>query len=289
MASLTASERIKLISAVATALENEGWPLIDLTLRQLKIPTSETWNGTTQSYVIEMVSDASDEKLLELGSHLGIDQTPRRSNIEPSFWLTNQLRLFVTHLAKHKKQAASLQTTLTSFHICSFIAHKDIEPAKKWQDEIELALSTADALVALLTPGFHESKWTDQEIGFALGRGIPILTVRLGEDPYGFLGREQAIPGDVKMEKLADSIFKVFVKNKLTRKRMAESVVYGLRSSHSYQEAKDNMTLVEQVQYWDEFLTSAIRAAIKENSQVSDAFGVPERVKQFLRQQSAKR
>jgi hypothetical protein len=33
----------------------------------------------------------------------------------------------------------------------------DIEPTRKWQDEIELALSTADALVAMLTPGFHES------------------------------------------------------------------------------------------------------------------------------------
>ena len=91
-----------------------------------------------------------------------------------------------------------------------FIAHKDIEPTKKWQDEIELALSTADAMLALLTPGFHASKWTDQEIGFALGRGLPILTVLLGEEPYGFLAREQAIQGvGITDEKLARSIFGV--------------------------------------------------------------------------------
>ena len=27
-------------------------------------------------------------------------------------------------------------------------------------------------LVALLTPDFHESKWTDQEVGFAIGKGV---------------------------------------------------------------------------------------------------------------------
>jgi hypothetical protein len=124
------------------------------------------------------------------------------------FWLDGHLRLFVSHLAKHKKDAAILQRSLQSFHISAFIAHKDIEPTKKWQDEIELALSTADALVALLTPGFHQNKWTDQEIGFALGRGLPILSIRLGEDPYGFLGREQAIQGvGVSEEKLVGRLF----------------------------------------------------------------------------------
>ena len=111
----------------------------------------------------------------------------------PTFWLENHLRLFVSHLAKHKKQASLIQQNLLSYQISAFIAHVDIAPTKKWQDEIELALSTADALVAMLTPGFHESKWTDQEIGFAMGRSLPILTIRLGEDPYGFLAREQAI------------------------------------------------------------------------------------------------
>ncbi len=28
-----------------------------------------------------------------------------------------------------------------------------------------------DALAALLTTDFHDSNWTDQEVGFAIGRG----------------------------------------------------------------------------------------------------------------------
>jgi hypothetical protein len=69
----------------------------------------------------------------------------------------------------------------------------DIHPTKEWQDEIESALSSMDGFVALLTDNFHESDWTDQEVGFALARGVPIVAVRLGRDPYGFIGRFQGL------------------------------------------------------------------------------------------------
>jgi TIR domain-containing protein len=288
---LTASERIKLIQAVAPILAAEEWSLIDLTLRQFKLPNSDMWDGNDRDgYVARMIDEASDEVLIELASHMGIENASRPSNIEPDFWLPDHLRLFLSHLAKDKKQATLLQTNLHTYQISAFIAHKDIAPTKKWQDEIELALSTADALVALLTPGFHESKWTDQEIGFALGRSLPILGIRLGEDPYGFLAREQAIQGiGVKPDKLARSIFGVFLKNKQTRKRMAQSLASCFTSSHSFQQAKDNFSLLEHAEYWDEKLSASVAAAVKHNSQVRDAFGVPERVKLFLKQQGSKR
>jgi TIR domain len=92
--------------------------------------------------------------------------------IEASFWKQGHFRLFICHLAERKDFATSLQDGLANFHISAFVAHRDIEPTREWQDEIELALNTADAFVALLAEGFHASKWTDQEIGFAMGRGI---------------------------------------------------------------------------------------------------------------------
>jgi hypothetical protein len=51
---------------------------------------------------------------------------------------------------------------LRSFGVSAFVAHENIEPTK-WQDEIEKALLSMNALAAILMPGFHESKWTDQE------------------------------------------------------------------------------------------------------------------------------
>src|SRR5271169_2872737 len=107
---LTASERIKLIRAISPPLASEEWPLIDLTLRQFKLPTTDQWEGSDKTgYLVQMMSDASDETLQELASHLGIEASPRSSNIEASFWLPDHLRLFISHLAKHKKQAASIQ------------------------------------------------------------------------------------------------------------------------------------------------------------------------------------
>jgi hypothetical protein len=35
------------------------------------------------------------------------------------------------------------------------------------QNEIETALESMDAFVALLTENFHESLWTDQEVGYS--------------------------------------------------------------------------------------------------------------------------
>ena len=54
---------------------------------------------------------------------------------------------------------------------------------KEWETEIESALFSMDVLVALLTDGFHDSNWTDQEVGVAIGRKIPVVPVRLGKGP----------------------------------------------------------------------------------------------------------
>lgn len=67
-----------------------------------------------------------------------------------------------------KKEAAALKDSLSIYGISCFVAHMDIHPTKEWQSEIENALSSMDSLVALMTKDFHNSLWTDQEIGFVL-------------------------------------------------------------------------------------------------------------------------
>src|SRR5260370_19981918 len=53
-----------------------------------------------------------------------------------------------------------------------------------------------DAFVALLTDNFHDSDWTDQEVVYALGRSVPLIAVKLGRDPYGFMAKFQALTCD---------------------------------------------------------------------------------------------
>ncbi len=107
-------------------------------------------------------------------------------------------RLFLSHISKFKRETSELKDKLRLFGISCFVAHKDIQPLKEWQDEIEHALASMDALAALLTEGFTESLWTDQEVGFAYARRVPIIPVRLGIDPHGFMSRFQALSTDWK-------------------------------------------------------------------------------------------
>ena len=110
-------------------------------------------------------------------------------------WGEGAVRIFISHLAKYRALATEIQVGLTDFGIASFVAHEDIEPTTEWQSEIELALFSMNMLVALWTEGFSESEWTDQEVGIAMGRKVPIVDVALGVDPYGFRGKYQAILG----------------------------------------------------------------------------------------------
>lgn len=280
---LSPSEKIRIITEISRRLSQEGWPIIDLTLRQFSLPTTDNWQGDRLSYILEMIDPvATDEQLIALSSHVGFDLS-RPSGLEPSFWTNGYLKLFLSHLAIYKNQATELQWALAKYGISTFVAHCDIEPTKEWQDEIELALSTADALVAMLTPDFHDSKWTDQEIGFAMGRRLLILSLRLGQDPYGFIGKYQGIEAKkLKAADIAHKIFKVFLDNKQTARSMKEALITLFELSNTYQEAKDRMTLLEQTNEWPDSLVVRIEQATENNSQIKDSFGVPERIKRLL-------
>ena len=190
---LTPSERITLIKEIAQRLSNEDWPLVDVTLKQFSLPWTDEWIGGKDVYVIQMIQEGQDEALLDLGRHVGLQLHPTGRGIEPPFCRPGMLKVFLTHLAAHRKCAADLQEALWGYGISAFVAHNDIVPTQEWQAEIETALPTCDALVALLHPEFHESNWTDQEIGFAMGRGVPVFSVRCGEDPYPALFTNPAI------------------------------------------------------------------------------------------------
>jgi hypothetical protein len=124
----------------------------------------------------------------------------------PEYWKQNYVKAFISHLATEKHNAKRLKSSLDILGISCFVAHEDIEPAKEWMPEIEAGLDSMDILIAMITPKFKESNWTDQEIGYAFGRHVDIIPIRLGADPHGFLGKYQGIqakdkiPDDVAFE-----------------------------------------------------------------------------------------
>jgi hypothetical protein len=281
--SLTPSQKVQLIKEISRRLSAEEWPLIDVTLRQFGLPTSDEWGGTKEAYVIRMTENGTDDVLVNLAGHLGfvIDRQPER--LEPSFWRKGYLRLFVSHLAEFREEAAGLQEQLTAYGVTAFVAHNDIAPSAEWQNEIEAALATADCLVALLRPGFHASKWTDQELGYAMGRNLPVFSVRLGEDPYGFIGRFQAFQGQGKTAAaLATELFDVLIKHKQTSRRIAEALVLRMEESDSFAQAKSNIGRLERATYWHPSFNERLETAAKSNSQIQGSWGVPDRIKQLI-------
>jgi hypothetical protein len=232
-----------------------------------------------------MVEEAADQSLIDVAQHVGFQfEEETAPRLDPPFWRKGMLRLFVSHLAIHRAFAGELQEALLDFGISCFVAHNDIEPTKEWQTQIETALATCDALVALLHPNFHASNWTDQEIGFAMGRGVPTLSVRFGQDPYGFIGRFQAFNGKEKTAiALARELFDSYRKNKQTQRRMSEVLVGLFEESGTFADAKARIGYLEDLEFWEPSFSTRIQSAAKSNSQVSSSWGVPARVQALVK------
>lgn len=190
-------------------------------------------------------------------------------------WKPGLLRLFLSHKASFKQEAAELKRCLLDAGVSAFVAHDDIEPTREWQAEIERALLSMDALATLLTPDFHDSSWTDQEVGVAIGRVVPIVPVRLGTDPYGFFGKYQAMSGLGKVPyAIADELFDLLLTQEQLRPKLTDALVQQFAASSSYEEANRRMELIARLESASPEQVRKIEQANQENSQVYRAYKV---------------
>jgi len=204
-------------------------------------------------YTKEMLADAPSDLVVRIADELGIEhpfQGPQ--GIDPSegkFWAVGHFRLFLSHVSSFKVKTALLQKSLRRYGISAFVAHEDIEPTKEWLTEIEKALFTMDALVAILTPDFKESKWTDHEVGIAIGRGLLVIPIRKGIDPYGFISKFQGVQGNGKnIGEVANILFEILSHNPKTRDRMIASLVDLLLFSGNPNEAHSKLSLLSRIE-----------------------------------------
>jgi hypothetical protein len=285
---LSPSQRVTLMKEIANQLGTEPWKLINVTLEQFSLPTDD-WSGTKDDYVFHMINDAPDHALTDLAKHVGHKfGDTGTAQVAPSFWRTGMLRVFISHLSTKSASAAQLQEALLEYGISAFVAHNDIEPTQEWQTQIEIALATCDALIAVMHDGFHASNWTDQEIGFAMGRGVPTFSIRCGQDPYGFIGRFQAFNGNKrKIADVARELFDAYRKNKQTQRQMCEAMVGLFEASDNFAEAKERIGYLEDFGVWDPSFSKRIKAAAKTNSQVRGSWGVSDRITALVKKWAA--
>ena len=256
---------------------------VDLKLEEIQKTITQTAQSILKTAERDHISNVVVTPVMEpisfISDHNEAEQKGRH------LWEPGMLRLFISHVAAHRIAVSNLKHTLFTYGISSFVAHEDIKPTVEWQLEIKRALCSMHALAALLTQDFPKSKWTDQEVGFALGRGILIIPIRIDINPYGFLGAYQALPGNFNdIKSLAPTIVNALVKNDSTEFQMREGLVVALEKSTSYPASIAIGRLISGIDSFTSGQITRMVTAQKRNSQVSGAFGVPEIIRDIAKQ-----
>lgn len=209
-----------------------------------------SWS-TFDEYCLHCLVDLEDDVIMTILNEIRGEIIPVE-NIEKNLvnsenWRSGYFRIFISHLTENKDSAAKLKVKLEKYGIDCFVAHEDIEPSKLWQTEIEKALASMDLLCAILTPDFYKSKWCDQEIGIALGRAIPTISIKKGADPHGFIGKYQAIKAKEKVREVAKDVFDTICKMDIINHKYFSLLLTLFLNSKNEQEALDWLRLINGI------------------------------------------
>jgi TIR domain len=231
------SDKFMLIDKVGRALQAKySYDEIDAFFHEFQISPPPRNAGLPNSkwvYSKAALQGAPTDILVKIAQELDINVSLAQGAIAipPRNWKeTSYFRLFISHISKDKDKATRLKDCLLPYAISGFVAHEDIHPTLEWQNEIERALHAMDAFVAIHTHGFSASVWTQQEIGFAVGRGVKIISFKMGEDPAGFISKRQALArGRRTAEQVAKEIDTLLSVDELTfSKLLAAKKAHGL-------------------------------------------------------------
>lgn len=199
-------------------------------------------------------------------------------------WKSKRFRLFISHRHSDSELAYTIKKELAKYGIDGFVAHVDITPSKEWQEEIVKALDTCDAITPLLTENFRDSKWTDQEVGYCIGRGVKVLSLNFSLTPYGLMGRYQAMNcSALQPPTIANRIFNILVKDETTGLKITNGLIGLLERTTDYTELVRISKLLEtSVVYWNAEHLQRLENMLRTNINVQNAWHVPERLRRII-------
>lgn len=205
--------------------------------------------------------------------HLGFHSV---ENAQRLWGADSNPRVFISHRDTHKKEATYIKDTLKGIGISSFVAHKDIEPTKLWEKEIRLALSTMDIFLALLTDDFFESVWTNQEVGVAFAKGIPIIPLKHTINPKGFISSIQALP--YQREKISNDIVQcIFLDCSISaslKNKLINSLIAKLKTSNGWESAEKLWEIISKANTIDKLSLDLLVEAFNTNGQVNSCVNI---------------
>jgi hypothetical protein len=287
---VTSAERVSWILRITSDLEGRSWTDERMVLNQFGIP-DHSGSGDRDDFRSRRLQSAPDDALESLWRFVtGTAPATQEPTLAPSsqadlvrLWGTGSPRIFLSHKAEYKVAAKQLKEDLSRWGASSFVAHEDIKPTRKWQMEIERALFSMDVLVALLSKGFSKSYWANQEIGIAIGRRVPVLAVRIHEDPRGFKGSVQAVPGAEKPEETAKNLVRAMSGYPALVEPLLIGVVRQWEAVRNFDEAKRAMGLLDACNALSHELLVRIESAHNMNDQLHKSTVVRKSYPSFIR------
>jgi hypothetical protein len=119
----------------------------------------------------------------------------------------------------------------------------------------------------MVTQSFSISEWTDQETGMAIALDKFIVPLKLGKDPYGFIGRRQACKFDYEnIKESCLKIIQVIKDNSLFRESVKDCLLRSLDKAYSFDNATE---IIKELETFETFTkdqaNQTIRISIRNN------------------------
>lgn len=217
------------------------------------------------------VADPSDRHFLASAPFSG------RPQIAPdslTIWKKGLVRVFISHRDKNKAEAHLLANRLEAFGFTCFVAHDSIPANEKWRQVIVSGLETMEIMLVFLTDDFQDSIWTMQEVGYALGKGVPCVSLKLERrDPPGFISHTQALRGSLTdLPTAARKLAPLLAKALGQQDRLQAAVISAFVNSPDWSEARDRFEImVDVVERVSETELKTIVDGFRQNDQLYNA------------------
>ncbi|SEH14238.1 TIR domain-containing protein [Natronorubrum sediminis] len=93
-------------------------------------------------------------------------------------------QIYVSHAPADLELVQELFSTVKNFPFGTHIALEEVESGRSRQ-RLEGRLANSDVVVAVLTEESSTSRWVNQEVGYALAKGVPVIPLADSERHLG--------------------------------------------------------------------------------------------------------
>lgn len=179
------------------------------------------------------------------------------------------METFISYASNYKKTAGKIKEYLDKYGFNCFLAHEDIPPQTKWPARILRVLKQCDLFLPLLTSGFTESFFCQQETGFAYCRGVEILPIMISRAPMGMIADYQAVRFNKnEFDTSCWKIVKHVAKKQSISEPVLDSLIEWFGESATYDTATERAKKILNEFSFTPDQIKKIRQHIKENTQI---------------------